>query len=40
MEKKLKEIYKLFDNKRKIYEAKQADIKEIEELKNNIEKRK
>ncbi len=40
MEKKLREIYELYNNKRKIYEAKQADIKEIEELKNNIEKRK
>ncbi len=40
MKKKVREIYKLFDNKRKIYEAKQADIKEIEELKNNIENQK
>ncbi len=40
MEEKAREIYKLFDNKRKIYEAKQADIKEIEALKNKIEKKK
>jgi len=40
MEKKVREIYKRFDNKRKIYEAKQADIKEIEALKNKIEKKK
>ncbi len=40
MEEKAREIYKLFNNKRKIYEAKQADIKEIEALKNKIEKKK
>jgi hypothetical protein len=40
MEKKVKEIYQLFDSKRKIYEANQADIKEIEEIKNKIEKNK
>ena len=40
MEKKVREISQLFDNKRKIYEAKQVDIKEIEELKNKIEKKK
>ena len=40
MEEKVREIYKHFDNKRKIFEEKQADIKEIIELKNNIEKKK
>ena len=40
MEKKVREIYQLFDSKRKIYEAKQADLKEIEEIKNKIEKEK
>lgn len=40
MEKKVRKIYKQFDNKRKIYEAKQSDLKEIEELKNKIEKTK
>ena len=40
MEKKVRDIYKLFDNKRKIFEAKQSDLKEIEELKNKIEKKK
>ena len=40
MERKVKEIYKLFDNKRMAYEAEQADIQEIEELKKIIEKKK
>ena len=39
MEEKVREIYKIFDGKRKIYEAKQADLKEIEELKNKIEEK-
>ncbi len=33
MEKKVKEIYKSFDSKRKAYEANQADKKDLEELK-------
>lgn len=40
MEERVREIYTLFDNKRKIYEAEQTDLKEIEELKNYIEKKK
>ena len=38
MKAKIREIYQRFDKKRKIYEAKQADIQEIEDLKNKIEK--
>lgn len=33
MEKKVKEIYTFFDSKRKLYEAEQADKKDLEELK-------
>jgi hypothetical protein len=33
MQEKIKEIYQLFDEKRKIYEAKQADNSDLEELK-------
>lgn len=33
MKKKVREIYQLFDSKRKIYEARQADKEEMEELK-------
>lgn len=39
MEEKVRDIYKIFDGKRKRYEAKQADLKEIEELKDKIEKK-
>ncbi len=43
MEEKVRQIYKLFDTKRKTYEAKQADNKDLAELKRlekKIEKRK
>jgi len=40
MKAKIREIYQRFDKKRKIYEAQQADIQEIEDLKNKIEKKK
>ncbi|KPA19368.1 2-hydroxyacid dehydrogenase, partial [Candidatus Magnetomorum sp. HK-1] len=33
MQEKIREIYQLFDEKRKIYEAKQADNSDLEELK-------
>lgn len=39
MEEKVRDIYKIFDGKRKRYEAKQADLEEIEELKDKIEKK-
>ena len=32
MEEKVREIYQLFDKKRKIYEAKQADKEDLAEL--------
>jgi hypothetical protein len=32
MEEKVREIYQLFDKKRKIYEAKQADKEDLTEL--------
>lgn len=38
MEAKVKEIYELFDKKRKNYEAKQADREDLEELKQLEEK--
>lgn len=39
MELKVREIYELFDVSRKTFAARQADIKELEELENNIEKK-
>jgi len=39
MKAKIREIYHRFDQKRKMYEAKQADIREIESLKKKIERR-
>ncbi len=38
MKEKVKQIYQLFDNKRKAYEAIQADNEDIEELKQLEEK--
>ena len=38
MEEKVREIYRLFDKNRKIYEAKQADQEELEELRQLEEK--
>lgn len=40
MQEKVREIYSEFDEKRKAFEAQQDDIKELEELKNKIKKRK
>jgi hypothetical protein len=40
MEKKVKQIYERFDTKRKAFEAKQADLQDIEELENKIKKKK
>lgn len=40
MEEKVKELYELFDKKRKVFEAQQADLKEIEELENELKKKK
>lgn len=40
MERKVREIYERFDKRRKVFEADQADLKEIEELKNKIERKK
>ena len=42
MKEKVREIYHLYDNKRKTYEAKQADkedMEELKQLKNKIEQR-
>jgi len=36
MEEKVREIYDLFDKKRKIYEAQQADLLDLEDLENQI----
>jgi hypothetical protein len=36
MEEKVKQIYELFDKKRKAFEAEQADLEDLEELKNKI----
>ncbi|HBK71217.1 MAG TPA: hydroxyacid dehydrogenase [Flavobacteriaceae bacterium] len=38
MEQKIAEVYTLFDKKRKLFEAKQTDLKELEELKNRLDK--
>ena len=38
MEQKIVEMYALFDKKRKTTEAKETDLKELEELKNRLEK--
>ena len=41
MKEKVREIYRLFDKQRKIYEARQADeedLKELKRLENKIEK--
>jgi hypothetical protein len=40
MEEKVKELYELFNKKRKVFEAQQADLKEIEELENELKKKK
>lgn len=40
MEEKVRDIYNVFDEKRKSFDAQQDDIKELEELKNKIDKRK
>lgn len=43
MEKKVREIYQLFDQKRKIYDARQADLndmKELEQLEEQLQKEK
>ncbi|WP_421977643.1 virulence RhuM family protein [Roseivirga seohaensis] len=40
MEEKVKELYELFDKKRKVFEAQQADLKEIEELESQLKKKK
>jgi len=40
MEEKVRDIYNVFDEKRKAFDAQQDDIKELEELKNKIDKRK
>ncbi len=40
MEEKVRDIYNAFDEKRKSFDAQQDDIKELEELKNKIDKRK
>lgn len=37
MEEKVREVYKLFDQKRKIYDAQQADLIDLDELKNRID---
>lgn len=36
MEEKVREIYDLFDKKRKIYEARQADLQDLEDVENQI----
>ncbi len=36
MEEKVREIYDLFDKKRKIYEARQADLLDLEDIENQI----
>jgi len=39
MEDKVREIYGLFDKKRKIYEARQADLQDLEDLENQIKEK-
>jgi len=39
MEEKVREIYDLFDKKRKIYEARQADLLDLEDLENQIKQK-